>query len=142
METARARILLTNPVRPDLAAIEVVPCVDARATHLTVPAAVAVQLGLRACGLRLITARDGSTRSATYAGPVLASFQNRICCTGAVVDGTEVLLGSIPMDDLDLVLEPSTLHVTPNPLHPDIPGSIAISPRTVSPSRAAAISPT
>ena len=37
-------------------------------------------------------------------GPIEVSFSNRRCFTGAMVLGNEVLLGAIPMQDMDLVL--------------------------------------
>ena len=39
-------------------------------------------------------------------GPIEVSFANRRCFTGAMVLGNEVLLGAIPMEDMDLVLRP------------------------------------
>ena len=37
-------------------------------------------------------------------GPIEVNFANRRCYTGAIVLGNEVLLGAIPMKDMDLVL--------------------------------------
>jgi len=45
--------------------------------------------------------------------------------TGAMVLGTEVLLGAIPMDDMDLVLRPQLQSVDVNPESPNIPLSMA-----------------
>jgi hypothetical protein len=39
--------------------------------------------------------------------------------------GDEVLLGAIPMEDLDLVVQPLTRTVTVNPASPDIPSGRA-----------------
>ena len=52
-------------------------------------------------------------------------FRNRRCFTGAMVLGTEVLLGAIPMDDMDLVLRPQLQSVDVNPESPNIPMSVA-----------------
>ncbi|MGH8605378.1 MAG: clan AA aspartic protease, partial [Gammaproteobacteria bacterium] len=43
----------------------------------------------------------------------------------ALVFGNQVLLGSIPMEDMDLVIEPSRQKVTVNPASPNIPMSLA-----------------
>ena len=51
--------------------------------------------------------------------------ENRGCFTGAMVMGDEVLLGAIPMEDMDLVIRPLTREVTVNPASPNIPASIA-----------------
>ncbi|MGB7551768.1 MAG: clan AA aspartic protease, partial [Chromatiaceae bacterium] len=56
-----------------------------------------------------------------YVGPVKVAFGNRICFVGALVLGDEVLLGAVPMEDLDLVLVPSTQQVMANPASPNIP---------------------
>lgn len=42
-----------------------------------------------------------------------------------VLDDT-VLLGAIPMEDMDLVVHPSQLKVTVNPQSPNIPMSVAM----------------
>jgi hypothetical protein len=45
--------------------------------------------------------------------------------TGAMVIGDEPLLGAAPMEDLDIVINPSRLEVIPNPASPNIPAAIA-----------------
>jgi hypothetical protein len=50
---------------------------------------------------------------------------NRKGLSGAMVLGDEVLLGAIPMEDLDLVVHPGTRTVGPNPANPNIPASVA-----------------
>src|SRR5262249_20024592 len=57
--------------------------------------------------------------------PVRISFKNRTGFVGAVVIGEEVLLGAIPMEDLDVVVVPSTLSIDVNPASPNIPSSQA-----------------
>ncbi|WP_231596594.1 hypothetical protein [Synechococcus sp. CBW1108] len=52
-------------------------------------------------------------------------FANRRCFTGAMVLGNEVLLGAIPMKDMDLVLRPQLQSITVNPESPNIPVSLA-----------------
>ena len=42
-----------------------------------------------------------------------------------MVIGDEVLLGAIPMEDMDLVVHPSKLLLTVNPQSPNIPASVA-----------------
>jgi hypothetical protein len=50
---------------------------------------------------------------------VRIQFENRECYVGAVVLGDEVLLGAVPMEDMDLVVIPSARRVTANPDHPN-----------------------
>jgi hypothetical protein len=49
----------------------------------------------------------------------------RECVTGALVFGNQVLLGSILMEDMDLVIEPSRQKVTVNPASSNVPMSLA-----------------
>ncbi len=56
-----------------------------------------------------------------YVGPIKVSFGNRFCYVGALVLGDEVLLGAVPMEDMDLIVHPSRREVTVNPASPNIP---------------------
>ena len=60
-----------------------------------------------------------------FRSPVEVRFANRRCFTGAMVLGDEVLLGAIPMEDMDLVLQPQLQQLTVNPANPNLPLSIA-----------------
>ncbi len=52
-------------------------------------------------------------------------FCNCRCFTGAMVLGNEVLLGAIPIEDMDLVLRPQLQSLDVNPESPTIPLSVA-----------------
>ena len=41
-----------------------------------------------------------------YVGPVEIRFKNRVCFVGALVMGDKVLMGSIAMEDMDLIVLP------------------------------------
>ncbi len=58
-------------------------------------------------------------------GPVEVRYRNRRCFIGAMVLGNEVLLGAIPMEEMDLVLRPQLQSVDVNPASPNIPLSLA-----------------
>jgi len=58
-------------------------------------------------------------------GPVEVRFANRRCFAGAMVIGDEVLLGSIPMEDMDLVLQPQLQQLSVDPENPNLPLSVA-----------------
>lgn len=118
-------LLLKNPVRPELAPLEVQALADTGAMHLCIPQHVAIQLELTEQEQREVTLADGSKRLIPYAGPVEVRFGNRRCFVGAMVMGDEVLLGAIPMEDMDLVVRPLTREVTVNPASPNIPSSLA-----------------
>lgn len=53
------------------------------------------------------------------------TFGNRGCFTGALVLGDEVLLGAVPMEDMDLVISAARRAVEVNPNSPNIPSSVA-----------------
>lgn len=115
-----ADIKLSNPLTG--AAITHSCLVDTGATHLCIPAHVALQLGydLQAAPRREITVADGSSQLAPYVGPVALAFANRSCFVGALVIGDEGLLGAIPMEDMDLVVTPSTRTLAVNPANPNL----------------------
>jgi clan AA aspartic protease len=121
-----ARLRLANARRPDLAAIEVDALADTGALHLRIPEHVALQLQLDELEKREVTIADGSTRLVPYKGPLIVAFANRQCFAGAMVLGTQALLGAIPMEDMDLVVLPSTQQVAVNPANPNIATSVAM----------------
>jgi hypothetical protein len=54
----------------------------------------------------------------------LVEFQNRSCFTGALILGDEVLLGAVPMEDMDVIISPAKQTLIINPESPNIPSSI------------------
>lgn len=117
-------LTLSNPVNPGLQAIDVSSLVDTGALHLCIPEHIAIQLKLNELEKREVTIADGSKKLCSYVGPVKVQFQNRSCFTGALVIGDSVLLGAIPMEDMDLVVQPALLKLIVNPSAPNIPGSM------------------
>ena len=101
---------------------------DSGAVHLCIPEHIAIQLRLRELEQREVILADGRRRTVPYMGPIEVSFANRRCFTGAMVLGNEVLLGAIPMEDMDLVLRPQLQSIAVNPESPNIPVSLAKRP--------------
>jgi clan AA aspartic protease len=93
--------------------------------HLCIPEHIALQLQLKARSKREVQTADGKSHLVDYVSPVRISMLNRECVTGALVIGNQVLLGAIPMEDMDLIIEPAKLRVSVNPLSPNIPVSMA-----------------
>jgi hypothetical protein len=60
-----------------------------------------------------------------YVGPIELRFRNRVGFAGALVMGDEVLLGAIPMEDMDLVIVPQTRTLDANRNSPNIGASPA-----------------
>jgi len=63
---------------------------------------------------------DGRSMRVPYVGPVKVAFQDRICFVGALVLGNDVLLGAVPMEDMDLTIHPARQRLEPDPRSPTI----------------------
>lgn len=120
-----ATLRLSNPKLPDLLPITVRSLADTGALHLCVPSHVALQLRLEELQKREVVTADGKKMLCPYVGPVEVSYDGRSCFTGAVILGDEVLLGAVPMEDMDLVVSPAKRSVISNPDSPNIPLSVA-----------------
>ena len=114
-------VTLGNPRDRTLVPLNVQALADTGPVHLCIPEHVALQLKLESLHEREVTTADGKKLLCPYAGPVEVSCGNRTCYVGALVLGDEVLLGAVPMEDLDLVLCPRTRTITVNPDSPNIP---------------------
>lgn len=85
-----------------------------------IPEHVSIQLDLKQLETREATTADGKSHSVPYVGPIKVSFENRNCFVGAIVMGNEVLLGAVPMEDMDLIVQPKLLKLSVNPESPNI----------------------
>lgn len=112
-------LTLSNPRISDQAPVEVEALADTGATYLVIPDHIRIQLALEETSKKEITLADGSKRMVPYVGPVETKFKNRVAYVGAIVMGDEVLLGAIPMEDMDLVVTPQQRMVDINPLNPN-----------------------
>jgi len=123
MGMVQAEINLSNPKKPKLKALTLTALVDTGAMTICIPEHVAVQLELREIEKREVTTADERSHVVPYVGPVQINFENRTCFTGALVIGDSVLLGAVPMEDMDLVISPSGRSITVNPRSPNIPSA-------------------
>jgi clan AA aspartic protease len=115
---------LSNPRKPELKAMAVTAMVDTGAMTICIPEHVAVQLQLPEIEKREVTAADERSHVVPYVGPIQIEFEKRTCFTGALVIGETVLLGAVPMEDMDLVISPSGRTITVNPRSPNIPSAL------------------
>ncbi len=97
---------------------------DSGAVHLCIPPHVQIQLELEETAKKEVTLADGGKRLVPYVGPVELRFKNRVGFAGTLVLGDEVLLGAIPMEDMDLVLIPKTRTLDVNPDSPNVATSV------------------
>lgn len=125
MGLTNAKIQLRNPKKPELDSVIVDALADTGAVHLYIPEHVQIQLKLEAIGKKEVTLADGSKRLVPYVGPIELRYANRVGFAGALVLGDQVLLGAIPMEDMDLVVIPSSRQVVVNPDSPNIASSMA-----------------
>ena len=119
-----ADIELSNPREPGLRPVSVRALVDSGAITLCIPEHVALQLNFAELEKREVTIATGRSSLVPYVGPVQIRFDNRNCFTGALVLGDSVLLGAVPMEDMDLVINPRLQQLTVNPASPNIPAAV------------------
>ncbi len=79
-------------------------------------------MGLRVVDSAQAELADGSIKQVDIVGPVEIRFKNRRCSVDAAVmpGNAEVLLGTIPMEDMDVVILPKEQKLVVNPENPYI----------------------
>ena len=112
-------LVLKNPRNPEIQPVEAEALADTGAFYLIIPEHIRLQLALEEEDQREVTLADGSRKMVPYVGPVEVRFKNRVAFVGAIVMGDEVLLGAIPMEDMDLVVLPKERRVDVDPLSPN-----------------------
>ncbi len=98
--------------------------VDTGATEAFVTPEIAKQLGFDAEEVRQkpVVLADGRRVYAPCLAPVEIRWAaDRSYCMEVMVLGDECLVGVVPLEVLDLVVDPKRLQVVPNPKHPDGP---------------------
>ena len=82
--------------------------VDTRAYTLVISEAIRVQLGLEIRGDDWIRLANGEAETVKKVDPVEVQWDNRtMTCQPVVLSGTdEVLLGAIPLEEMDLIVDP------------------------------------
>ncbi len=100
--------------------IKVTALVDSGAYMLSINEEIKLQLGLVVLDKMQAELADGSLREIEIAGPVEIRFENRRTTVDAAVlpGDTEVLLGAIPMEDMDVLIDPRQQKLIVNPAHP------------------------
>lgn len=120
-----AMLTLTNPRKPEQAAVVAEALADTGAVYLIIPEHIQLQLGLEEQSRKEVTLADGAKKMVPYVGPLEVRFKNRVAYVGAIVMGDQVLLGAIPMEDMDLVVIPHQRRVEVNPLNPNYAAALA-----------------
>ncbi|HRE18223.1 MAG TPA: clan AA aspartic protease [Rhodocyclaceae bacterium] len=123
--TTYANFKLTNLFTRETVAVSAL--VDTGATFMCVTEEVALQLGfdLTEVSQQMVTLADGHQRKVPKIAPIEIAFENRTYVTEAVVLGNESLLGVIPLEAMDLIVDPRQQRVIANPQHPNYPVALA-----------------
>lgn len=125
MDLSYATLKLTNLFKRKQ--IEVNTLVGTGATFLCVTEEIALQLGfdITEVSQQVVTLADGHQRKVPKIAPIEIAFANRTYVTEAVVLGNEPLLGVIPLDAMDLIVDPRQQVLVVNPQHPNYPVALA-----------------
>ncbi|MBS1622432.1 MAG: clan AA aspartic protease [Bacteroidetes bacterium] len=131
MGIIRADIELVNPLdltlldignikEEEVRSIKITALVDTGAYMLCINEEIQAQLGLRHMDTSSVQLADMSIINVDVVGPVIIKFKNRnTACRALVLPGrAEPLLGVIPMEDMDVVLQPLKQTIDVNPDHP------------------------
>jgi clan AA aspartic protease len=121
MGLVRQAVRLSNPHDPDIEEIDALALVDTGAMELCLPERIASQLKLKHAGEVAIHLADGSRKPCDVMTTVRLELFGLKWHGQVVVTGDEVLLGAIPMESLNLIVDPRRQIVYPNPDNPNMP---------------------
>ena len=104
----------------EVRSLEVRALVDSGAYMLAINETIKVQLGLEATQVHPAELADGSVIELEVVGPIEVHFKNRRTVVEAMVlpGDAEMLLGAIPMEGMDVLIDPKKQELIVNPKHP------------------------
>ena len=107
--------------------------VDTGTTYMLVPPSVAAELGfdIEEVVMSCVTIADGRRVRCPRIAPIEIRFQDRVCNVDIAVLGDQCLMGVIPLEAMDLVVDPINERVTPNAKHPEGPTFYALGARNI-----------
>jgi clan AA aspartic protease len=94
--------------------------VDTGSVYMCINETVKEQLQLSVLQKRKGQLADGTVVEFGIAGPIEVRFKNRRCMVDAMVipGDNELLLGDIPLEDMDVLIDPVKRELIVNPEHP------------------------
>lgn len=94
--------------------------VDSGAYMMAINETIQAQLQLPFIEKRKNILADGSIKEYEVVGPIIVKFSNRTAtCSAVVLPGdSEPLLGTIPMEEMDVLIHPRRQELVVNPEHP------------------------
>lgn len=119
MGLVQADFTLTNAFTRS--SVSVRALVDTGATDVYVTDRVARALGIDPEELSRVevTMADGRRSPTPRLPAVEIQYGKRTCFTNVFILGDECLVGVIPLEAMDLIVDPATQQLVPNPAHPD-----------------------
>jgi clan AA aspartic protease len=118
VEVARRGFIKKNEIRK----ARVKALVDSGAYMLCINQSLKEQLGLPLIDTQVAELANGMKERYEIVGPVEVIFENRsTSCRALVLPGdAEVLLGAIPIEDMDVIIDPKDQKLKVHPLRPYI----------------------
>jgi clan AA aspartic protease len=121
MGATYAELKITNLFNKQ--SVEVNALVDTGATFMRVTEEEALQLGfdINEVATHVVTLADGRQIKVPRIAPIEITFGNRSYVTEALVLGNEPLMGVLPLEAMDLMVDPLRQQLVVNPAHPNFP---------------------
>jgi clan AA aspartic protease len=125
MGITHANLVLKNMMGKQ--SINVTALVDTGATFMCVTQEMATQLGfdITEVSTHVVTLADGRQIKVPRIAPIEILFDNRSYVTEALVLGNEALMGVLPLEAMDLMVDPLNQRLVVNPAHPNFPVALA-----------------
>ena len=116
MNTIHTKVRLENSCGTHRRVLEVRALVDPAMLFLCLPAPVIRALSLEGSCFRYVKQSFGPAQKCRYVGPVTLQCGAHQGFSGAVEYGEEVVIGSLPLGQLGLTLDPDTLQLVSVPV--------------------------
>jgi len=112
-------INLLNPAK----SVELDAVVDTGATLLVIPKDIVINLGLEKIEEVKVKYANNHIETKEIYGAIRLELKGRVGIFDvlAEVEGSQPLIGQIVLERLDLIIEPGTKRVIPNPRSPEMP---------------------
>ena len=97
--------------------------VDSGATFMCVTEEIAHQLGFdpSEVSTQFVHTADRRQLKVPKIAPIEIAYENRTYVTEALVMGDEALMGVLPLEAMDLLIDPTQQRILVNPNHPNYP---------------------
>jgi clan AA aspartic protease len=116
LENARRGLIDQDTVK----SMQVEMLVDTGSLYMCINETVCEQLNLPVLDKKKGQLADGRIVEYDVVGPIEVRFKNRKCLTSAMVlpGDSECLLGTIPLEEMDVLVSPNRRELIVNPEHP------------------------